>query len=72
MKKIVFILVCFAFCLSSTFAQKFEIAPTRMDYNLEPGQSGRMILHVTNQSDKKRSYITILNDWNITDRKSVV
>lgn len=67
MKKIVFILFCFVFCFASTFAQKFEIAPTRMDYNLEPGQSGRMILYVTNQSDKKRSYITILNDWNITE-----
>jgi uncharacterized cupredoxin-like copper-binding protein len=52
-------------------AQQFEIAPNRLDFNLEPGQWDKMTVNVINHSDKSRNYTVILNDWTIDDEGKV-
>ncbi|TKG96473.1 DUF916 domain-containing protein [Puteibacter caeruleilacunae] len=51
--------------MTDLFAQKFEVSPTRLEYNLEPGQNGQMMLNIKNHSDKKKSYTATLKDWTV-------
>lgn len=53
------------------FTQKFEVAPTRMDFNLEAGQSGQMILNIKNHADVKKSYTITTSDW-VVDEKGKI
>jgi len=71
MKKSVLLIAMLCMFYLNIKAQEFEIAPTRMDFNLEPGQNGVMVLNVTNHSDKKRNYITVLNDWTIEESGNI-
>jgi len=52
-------------------AQRFEVAPTRMDFNLEPGQNGQMMLNIKNHMDKKKSYSLVLSDWEVNEDGTV-
>lgn len=48
-------------------AQRFEVAPTRLDFNLEPGQNGQMMLNIKNHVDKKKTYSLVLSDWEVNE-----
>jgi P pilus assembly chaperone PapD len=52
-------------------AQRFEVAPTRMDFNLEPGQNGQMMLNIKNHMDMKKSYSLVLSDWEVNEDGTV-
>jgi P pilus assembly chaperone PapD len=57
--------------VGQVFAQKFEVAPTRMDFNLEPGQNGQMILNIKNHADVKKSYTATLSDWTVDEKGNI-
>ncbi|MCL3782456.1 DUF916 domain-containing protein [Prolixibacteraceae bacterium JC049] len=48
-------------------AQKFEVAPTRIDFNLELGQNGQSFVNVKNHANKKKKYTVTLSDWTVSE-----
>jgi hypothetical protein len=58
--------VIVALCLLKTtlvFSQDFEVAPVRLDFNVEPGESQTKIINVKNHSNKKFTYMIAINDF---------
>ncbi|PLW98279.1 MAG: hypothetical protein C0593_06095 [Marinilabiliales bacterium] len=72
-KSVITLFVMAVLLCSSTIvkAQRFEVAPTRMDFNLEPGQNGQMMLNIKNHMDKKKSYSLVLSDWEVNEDGTV-
>ena len=66
-----FILIFLICTIPSARAQRFEVAPTRLNFNLEPGQNGQMMLNVKNHTDKKKTYLLSLSDWEVTESGAV-
>jgi P pilus assembly chaperone PapD len=48
---------------SITFAQDFEVAPVRLDFNAEPGDNQTKVVNVKNHSNKKVSFIVSISDF---------
>ena len=63
MKKILFIILTLSSFILTAPAQNFEVAPTRLDFNLEPGQAGQMAINIINHSTKKKDYTVTLSDF---------
>ncbi len=62
MKKTVLLIVLMSL-MQMLWAQKFEVAPTRLDFEMEPGQNGQMMVNIVNHADTKKSYTVTLNDF---------
>jgi P pilus assembly chaperone PapD len=65
------IIMCVVLCGSLVNAQKFEVSPTRLEYNLEPGQNGQMVLNIKNHADTKKNYTVTLSDWSIDEQGNI-
>ena len=63
MNKIILTLAITLFATYLASAQKFEVAPTRLDFEMEPGQNGQMVVNILNHADNKKSYTVTLNDF---------
>lgn len=61
--KALFIILAFWLFVQHIQAQNFEVAPTRLDFNLEPGQAGQMEVNIVNHSPKKKDYTVVLSDF---------
>lgn len=46
-------------------AQQFEVSPSKLQFQIEPGQSETRGVSIINKSDVKKSYILELNDWTV-------
>lgn len=44
-------------------SQDFEVAPVRLDFNVEPGENQTRTFNVKNHSNKKTSFIIAINDF---------
>jgi len=44
-------------------SQDFEVAPVRLDFNVEPGESQTKVINVKNHSNKKTTYMVLINDF---------
>jgi uncharacterized protein (DUF2141 family) len=53
----------FHFLFSASYAQDFEVAPVRLDFNVEPGENQTKTINVKNHSNKKSSFIIAINDF---------
>ncbi len=67
----IMVLIMLMIGVNNVRAQRFEVAPTRMDFNLEPGQSGQMMLNIKNHMDSKKSYTMVLSDWEVSEEGNV-
>ncbi|PTN10553.1 hypothetical protein [Mangrovibacterium marinum] len=56
---------------SALEAQNFEVAPTRLDFNLEPGQNGRMQLNIINHASSPKDYTINLSDFVVDSLNNV-
>lgn len=65
MKKRILLSLIFIASVTAVWAQNFEVAPTRLDFNLEPGQNGRMQLNIINHSSSPKKYTISLNDFTV-------
>lgn len=45
------------------FSQDFEVAPVKLDFNVEPGESQTKVINVKNHSNKKATYMVAINDF---------
>jgi hypothetical protein len=45
------------------FAQDFEVAPVRLDFNAEPGENQTKVINIKNHSNKKASYVVAISDF---------
>lgn len=50
-------------CSSLSFAQDFEVAPVRLDFNAEPGENQTKVVNIKNHSNKKTSFIVSISDF---------
>ncbi len=58
------LLLVIACCFSSNlFAQDFEVAPVRLDFNAEPGENQTKVVNVKNHSNKKASFVISISDF---------
>jgi hypothetical protein len=44
-------------------AQDFEVAPVRLDFNVEPGENQTKIINVKNHGNRKSSFMVVLSDF---------
>ncbi len=47
----------------SLAAQDFEVAPVRLDFAAEPGENQTKTINVKNHSNKKASFVVVINDF---------
>lgn len=45
------------------FSQDFEVAPTRLDFNAEPGENQTKVLNVRNHSNRKTAFVVSISDF---------
>lgn len=45
------------------YSQDFEVAPVRLDFNAEPGENQTRTINIKNHSNKKTSFVVIMNDF---------
>ncbi len=48
---------------SVVFSQDFEVAPVRLDFSAEPGENQTKTINIKNHSNKKSSFVVIMNDF---------
>ncbi len=66
MKRIALLTIILAiFTASNLLAQQFEVTPSKMMFQIEPGNSGTAYITVINKSNTKRSYIIETSDWTV-------
>jgi hypothetical protein len=53
--------------LSSTFSQDFEVAPVKLFFNAEPGQTKAIQIFITNHSNIKTLYNITLGDYELNN-----
>ncbi|MDD2198074.1 MAG: hypothetical protein PHW91_12900 [Bacteroidales bacterium] len=56
-------LIVFSLCSSLSIAQDFEVAPVRLDFNVEPGENQTKVVNIKNHSNKKTSFIVSISDF---------
>lgn len=73
MKKTFTLIILFAFCALSVFAQTdsllkdvgVAVSPSHINFNLKPGESKTFEVKVTNETQLKRSFGIVLNDYDV-------
>lgn len=75
MKKRTFIalsLMLVALFSLETKAQRFEVSPAKINYELEPGQSATRQITIRNKSDKEQSFVLSLGDWALDEKGETI
>lgn len=57
---------------TSTIAQQFEVAPVKLNYTLEAGQSSSSDIYITNKANVEQSFSITLGDWMPDENGSIV
>jgi len=48
---------------AGVFAQDFEVAPVRLDFNAEPGENQTKVINIKNHSNRKASFVVAISDF---------
>jgi hypothetical protein len=65
MKRILLLSILLGFATTGMFAQQFEVSPSKIMFELEPGTSGTQYITVINKSSSKKSYIVETSHWTV-------
>ncbi len=66
-KQLFYLLPLLLLMVSKVNGQDFEVAPVKLDFNTEPGESQTKTIMVKNHSNKKSSYMVALGDFSPQD-----
>jgi len=48
---------------AGVYAQDFEVAPVRLDFNAEPGENQTKVINIKNHSNRKASFVVAISDF---------